>query len=225
MRVGWLVLATLCLLPGIGLAGTVWTPGGSHAVPVVSLKEARFHAVIRQQYDYSCGAAALATLLTYHYDDVVAEATVFDSMLTQANRAVVEQQGFSMLDMKNFLEARGYPADGFRADLDALAENGIPAIALINVNGYRHFVVVKGVTDDEVLIGDPALGVRVYGRSTFQEIWNGLLFVILDKANIAGKSFNDAATWRVRTRAPFGLALQQPGLSGFTLSLPRSGDY
>ncbi|RYF14189.1 MAG: peptidase C39, partial [Oxalobacteraceae bacterium] len=37
--------------------------------PVTSLIGRRFETVVRQQYDFSCGSAALATLLRYHYDD------------------------------------------------------------------------------------------------------------------------------------------------------------
>ena len=51
-------------------AGSVDLPfqiGGAFSVPAVSIKEARFSAMVRQQYDFSCGSAALSTLLTYHY--------------------------------------------------------------------------------------------------------------------------------------------------------------
>ncbi|MDV7389798.1 hypothetical protein RZS08_00535, partial [Arthrospira platensis SPKY1] len=41
--------------------------GGAVSVPTVSLKGARFIATLRQQYDFSCGSAAVATLLTHHY--------------------------------------------------------------------------------------------------------------------------------------------------------------
>lgn len=220
----WLA-ALLLSAPGPLVAGMVWTPGGGHAVSVVSLKEARFHRVTRQQHDYSCGAASVATLLTYHYDDPVSEADVVNGMLAGADRAVVEQQGFSMLDMKRFLQDRGYPAEGFRAGLDALQASAVPTIALVEVDGYRHFVVVQGLSEHEVLVGDPALGIRVYQRREFDEIWNGLFLVIMDHIELARGSFNDPTTWRVLTRPPLGTALQQPGLGGFTLSLPRSGDF
>lgn len=61
-------------------AGTV-APGGMGyvRVDVTSIKEARFKDVIKQQFDFSCGSAALATLLTYHYDFAVTEMEIFDS--------------------------------------------------------------------------------------------------------------------------------------------------
>ena len=58
--------------------------------------------------------------------------------------------------MKRYLAAHGFEADGFEQPLDKLDEARVPAIVLINENGYHHFVVVKGVQADRVLIGDPA---------------------------------------------------------------------
>src|SRR3546814_20011104 len=54
--------------------------GGSFSVPVMSLKEKRWTTVVRQQYDFSCGSAAVATLLTYHYETHLAEAVVVEEI-------------------------------------------------------------------------------------------------------------------------------------------------
>ena len=40
--------------------------GASYSAPGVSMKEQRFQKTLHQQYDFSCGSAALATLLTHH---------------------------------------------------------------------------------------------------------------------------------------------------------------
>jgi predicted double-glycine peptidase len=45
-------------------------------VPVTTYKEMHFRRVVRQAYDFSCGSAALATLLTYHYGRSLAEDVV-----------------------------------------------------------------------------------------------------------------------------------------------------
>lgn len=223
----WLCLACLLVVATPLSAGTVWISGAATtlAVDLVNMRDARFHGVVRQAYDFSCGAASVATLLTYHYDDSIDERTALDGMLEHADAERVQTEGFSMLDMKHFLAERGLNADGFRAGLDALAGTGIPAIALITTNGYRHFVVIQGVSPDEVLVGDPALGVRVYSRAEFKRIWNGLLFLVRDNVEQASETFNRTEQWAVRTRIPYGIALQRPTLEGFTLSLPRAGDY
>src|SRR5690606_38844520 len=125
-------------------AGNVTLPGigGNLEVPVVSYKESRFQTVLKQQHDFSCGSAALASLLTFHYGDQVSEQDVFQAMYESGDQERIRQQGFTLLDMKKFLETRGYKADGFRIPLGPLAAKaGVPAIALINPKGYRHFVI------------------------------------------------------------------------------------
>lgn len=206
---------------GVPLAGIA----AGISVPVTSLRELRFHRVVRQQYDFSCGAAAVATLLRYYYDDPVDERTVFDAMLADADAEVVREQGFSLLDMKHYLDARGYPSDGYRVGLDALLATGIPAIALIDTDGYRHFVVIKGVTAAEVLVGDPALGLQVHRRGDFEAMWNGLLFLVRERMDDAREHFNAAELWAVRSPPPWEQALQLRGLDSLLLNLPRAGDF
>src|SRR5580692_10874424 len=112
---------------------------------VTSLKEARFKGTVRQQYDFSCGSAAVATLLTYQYGYPTNEATAFQQMYVNGDQPKIRREGFSLLDMKRFLGAHGFDADGFEAPLDKLEESHLSAIVLITENGYHHFVVIKGI--------------------------------------------------------------------------------
>ncbi len=199
--------------------------GGVFNVPVVSIREARFKNVVRQRYDFSCGSAAVATLLTYHYGRPTTEEEVFRTMFTQGDQDKIRTEGFSLLDMKDYLAGRDMRANGYRVGLEKLAENGIPAVVLINTNGYLHFVVVKGIDVDNVLVADPAQGNKIIARSAFEEMSNGILFVILDESESAQKSFNVADEWLVRTKAPLGTALMRSGLAEFGLTLPGRNEF
>jgi len=213
------LLASLAVPAG---AGTVEVPvilGGPAHLKVTSLKEARFQTVIKQQFDFSCGSAALATLLTYHYEHPVDEMTVFTAMYERGDQARIRRSGFSLLDMKIYLESHGFKADGFELDLDRLRKAGVPAIVLINTNGYRHFVLIKGIEGDEVVVGDPALGVRIIERRRFEAMWNGVAFVVRSSATMGRKYFNQDKDWMVRAKAPFGSALSRQSLSNFTVHL------
>lgn len=182
--------------------------GGQLTIPTVSLKSARFVSTLRQQYDFSCGSAAVATLLTHHYDYKVNEAQVFQVMFEQGDRDKIRREGFSMLDMKRYLDRLGLRADGIQASLDQLAAAGVPAIALIRENGYAHFVVVKGLRTDKVLLGDPALGTRAMPRSRFEQIWiNGILLVARNRVDLA--RFNEESDWRILPRAPLARGLDR----------------
>lgn len=199
--------------------------GGNLAVTVTSQKEARFKTILKQQYDFSCGSASLATLLTYHYADPVSEEEIFTSMYTAGDKDKIRKDGFSLLDIKNYLHGRGYQSDGFKTSLDKLEEIHIPAIVLINQKGYLHFVVIKGVTATEVLLGDPSNGVRRMDRTEFESMWGGLLFLIRNKVEVAKQHFNQEEEWDINPRPPMHLALERRELSNITFMLPGKNDF
>lgn len=218
----------LSMSPLYATAGSVWLPEvtGISNVPAKSLRESRYSQVVRQQYDFSCGSAAVATLLTYHYDRATKEQDAFGAMYDAGDKEKIATAGFSLLDMKLYLESIGYQADGYEATLDTLAGAGVPAIALINYRGYRHFVVVKGIRDDEVLVGDPALGLKLMSRRQFESLWdNGVLFIIKNRPQIGQKHFNLPSEWSSLARAPLGAALGSDSLAQLTVTLPRIGDF
>ncbi len=211
-----------------GNGGAVAIPGavGSIGVPVADLQSMRFRSVVRQRYDFSCGSAALATLLTYHYGLPTTEKETFSHMYELGDPQRIQAQGFSLLDMKRYLDSRGIPSDGFRIPLAALEELGVPAIALVEIDGYRHFVVIKGVDDGRVLVGDPALGLKTYGKREFETLrTNDILFLIRDRVDTARERFNPPAAWTAVTPPPFDTALERESLAGFLLTLPRPSDW
>lgn len=150
----------------------------------------RFERIVRQNYDLSCGAAALATVLTHYYGRDVTEADVIEGILnasTEEQRASIAQEGFSMLELKLFAELEGFVAGGFRMETaDQLAALRVPAIGLINSRGYAHFVVIKGVEGDDVLIADPAFGNGRRPLDTFANEWNGVILVVVDPSGQLG---------------------------------------
>ncbi|RNC66678.1 MAG: peptidase C39 [Desulfuromonadales bacterium] len=199
--------------------------GGDFIVKVKSIKELRFRNVVKQLSDFSCGSAALATLLTYHYEDAVSEQDVFNEMFDAGNQDRIQREGFSLLDIKNYLVRRGYQADGYKTKLDKLTGIGLPAIVLINHNGYRHFVVVKGVNEKEVLLGDPALGARTISRAEFEPMWNGILFLVRNKKDVAKNYFNSSGEWQVHAKAPVGVVMNSMDLARVTFLLPGRYDF
>lgn len=189
-------------------------------MPVTSLIGRRFVTVVRQQYDFSCGSAALATLLRYHYDDPQTEQSVFLGMFRDGNRAQIQRLGFSLLDMKRYLAARGVAADGYRVTIAQIEKARVPGIALINFSGYKHFVVVKGVSADTVLLGDPSLGLRRESRTTFAKQWNGVFFVVNGRSDVAMRHFNGPADIALAPGARFNWAAAPLSLSGLELTRP-----
>ncbi len=211
------------LLPVCALAGNVdvagVTDGGNYRMRVVTLKEARFRDTIHQQYDFSCGSAAVATLLTYQYGFPVSEQRAFAAMFAHGNRAKISKDGFSLLDIKRFLGAFGFEADGFVVPLETLKQERLPAIVLIDEGGYHHFVVIKGMLGGRVLIGDPAKGTRSMPQTEFERLWkNHLVFLIHNRRNLA--IFNSREDWRAAPVAMLGAGLNRNGL--YNIVMPKN---
>lgn len=185
-------------------------PGTMFQVDIGTVLDRRFYSVVRQQYDFSCGSAALATLLHYHYGVPANEEMTFNGMWEKGDQAAIRQKGFSLLDMKRYLESVGLKTEGYRVTLDQVAKTQIPGIALIVSKGYRHFVVIKGVSDQNVLVGDPARGLLRVPRDEFQKQWDGLYFVITDHPDTGRASFNRSAQWVSVGRAPTGDNFTRP---------------
>ena len=144
--------------------------------PVKSLLELRHHDVIIQSWDLSCGAAALATLLKYEWGTPVTEKQVANGLMARReyieNPTLVQiREGFSLLDLKRYVEAHGFKGEGLgQLDFNDLIENA-PIMVPVNALGYNHFVIFRGVMRDRVLLADPAWGNRTMTTDKFQRMW------------------------------------------------------
>ena len=165
----WIVLTAIALLiPKAGLAQA--------APPVRSLWEFRQQNVVLQKFDLSCGAAALATILRFQQGENLTERDVALGLVSRdvyiANPRLIRlRQGFSLLDMKRYVDRLGYDGQAFGSvtykDLLSLA----PAIVPVRFFGYNHFVVFRGSLGHNVLLGDPAFGNRTMSRQRFLASW------------------------------------------------------
>jgi len=155
-------------------------------VPLQSFKALRDAHLIRQGFDYSCGAAALATLLTYGLQDPITEREVLLEVLTALSKdeeALRKKEGLSLLDLQKVALARGHNAQGFRMTPEFLPKLGGPVIVFIRPRGYDHFAVLKGVRGDQAYVADPSRGNLRMGIGEFLRMWidekgKGILFVV-----------------------------------------------
>lgn len=178
-----LLLASLCTM--LAQAGEVRfqgvLPNGALYVGhVESMHEARFRNMVRQHTDYSCGAAALATILRYAYHVDVDETAVIEGMLGVSDAELVRQRGFSLLDIKHYVESLGMRGRGYRISEQRLRSLRVPGLVLMDVSGFRHFVVLKQVRDDTVELADPMLGNRSLAVADFIAAWpSHAVFVVI----------------------------------------------
>jgi predicted double-glycine peptidase len=172
----------------------VWSAGAACAdLPeprITSLKAIRDAGVVKQQHDYSCGSASLATLLTYGLDDRVDEEALLRSLIGSMSAgeiAVLQQKGLSLQHLQQLAQLRGYKAQGFRLHHEELARVSRPVIVFIRPGGYRHFAVLKGLRGDRVYLADPSLGNVRMPLYRFLDMWadesgRGVVFAV-DRAD------------------------------------------
>lgn len=188
-----LLLAGSIGLPGLAMAQTAFDATRIGSAPVVkkikTFRDMRYRDMMQQHYDFSCGSAALATLLNYGYGMNITETGLIEKMLVGADPKEVVKNGFSMLDMKRYVESIGMRGHGYRIKPDALYQLQMPVIALMEVRGYRHFVLVKGASAGRVFIADPALGHRVVYEKDFVKGWNGVVLAVVGDKPILADSF------------------------------------
>ncbi|MHB1059577.1 MAG: C39 family peptidase [Rhodanobacter sp.] len=201
------VLVGLCAMGGKAHAGDVSfagvLPNGAlYSGPVESMQEGRYRNMVRQHTDYSCGAAALATILRYAYHLNVDETQVIQGMMGVADTELVKQRGFSMLDVKHYVESLGMRGRGYRVDEARLRTLRVPGLVLMDVRGFRHFVVLKQVRGDTVELADPMLGNRQMALAEFIKAWpSRAVFVVI------GNDFDRNTALLQPTRQPSARAL------------------
>jgi hypothetical protein len=179
------VCLAVLLAADLALAGIVQMGTGPHGTvfrkSVKSLKELRYEGIVRQKMDFSCGSAALATILKYFYGRDITEEEIVEEILKHSDREKVMAKGFSLLDLKRYADSKGFKAEGYKVGLEQLPKIKIPTIVLVDVNGYEHFVVLKGVRRQRVFLADPMYGKRVVSLREFSESWNEIVFAVFGK--------------------------------------------
>jgi hypothetical protein len=153
---------------------------------VSSLVALRDAGVVKQRFDYSCGSAALATLLTYGLNDPVDELTLLRAVLEPLSAdelIALQKKGLSLLELQRLAQKRGHKAQGFRLHASQLAKISRPVIVFIKPGGYEHFAVLKGVRGDRAYLADPSLGNVRMPLYRFFDMWadesgRGVIFAV-----------------------------------------------
>lgn len=161
---------------------------GTKAVPVTlhhnlkSRTEFSEAHIVKQQFDYSCGSAALATLLNYYLGEKLTERQIIGGLVEYGDKKQIEKlRAFSLLDMKRFVEKLGYHGTGYKADIADLKVLGKPCIVPVEIFGYQHFCVFRGIVQDHVFLADPYMGDVSYPVKQFSKMWQrNVAFVVTD---------------------------------------------
>ena len=122
-----------------------------------SWREIKVQNVVMQGADYSCGAAALATVLRYFWQDNVSETKILDTIMDFLTKAEIKDRmdnGLSIDDLRRAAVELNYLAEVGTITFAELTQSKVPLLVAINANGYNHFVVVRGVFGNNVYLAD-----------------------------------------------------------------------
>ncbi len=141
--------------------------------------------VVKQEFDYSCGSAALATLLNFYLGEKLTEQQVIQGLMQYGDAdKIQERRAFSLLDMKRFVEVLGYTGVGYKAELDDIRSLKKPGIIPIELAGYKHFVVFRGIYGNHIFFADPFRGNTSFTLETFREIWSQNIVFVISTENV-----------------------------------------
>lgn len=136
----------------------------------------RWGGVTEQQLDNSCGLASLRTIMYFHFGDEISERGLFEKYIsTQSTEKLMlaMQQGLSFLELEDLLHMYGYQTRRSMFTLAELREvvTFAPVLVYLEVNDFRHFAVIRGMSDTEVLLADSSRGNVRYSLNAFLQEW------------------------------------------------------
>lgn len=169
MRWFGVVLWLLLLVPDGASGAPIWLENGAirGAAPMMTWKQLRDKGVEKQDRDFSCGAASLATLLRGYYGIAATEDEVLGYLQTQDGATSL----FELVNAAN--EGWSIAAQGVALDFEGLRRLQRPTLVYLEVQGQGHFSIVRGIdADGAVWLADSSWGNRLLSRRQFSALWD-----------------------------------------------------
>lgn len=126
--------------------------------------------IIRQRDFKDCGVCSLASIIEYYGGYVSLEKLRLDTKATN--------EGTTALNIIEASKKYGFDAMGIKVANLTSDKVSLPAIAhMQGKNGLNHYVVIYKITNDKVILMDPAKGKVVKSKDDFYEEWSHILLI------------------------------------------------
>ncbi|WP_029908191.1 peptidase domain-containing ABC transporter [Caulobacter sp. UNC358MFTsu5.1] len=119
-----------------------------------------------------CGLACMAMIAAYHGHEI--------DLNGLRQRFSISLAGATLRNLMSLADQLAFESRPLRIGVDALAKVRTPAILHWDLN---HFVVLKAVERDRVVIHDPARGVRTLSREDVSNHFTGVVLEVVPKAD------------------------------------------
>ena len=126
--------------------------------------------IVLQEGNKDCGAASLLSIIRYYGGDISIERLID---MTNTTKEGTNFYNISLAASSLGLESRAYKVD----DIEKIKNIPAPYIVQLKNKNYTHFVVVYKISNDKVLVMDPAIGKSTKDLFDFNEIWTGYLMI------------------------------------------------
>ncbi len=137
---------------------------------VKSYQEIKNEKVIRQNYEESCGAASLATLINILDDSNLTELDLLKAMSGQQ----LYTDMVSFADLNDAVKKLGFQSKSYKIDRKIL-ENIISVPILVKIEDdprFPHFVVIINHKGNYLQILDPSYGEYISSKREFYSVWD-----------------------------------------------------
>ena len=158
------------LLQGITIVAFLFTATFTNAEFIVqSYQTIKNKRVVRQNYEESCGASSLATLLNILDNRNLTEVEVLRVMNEKINTDMV-----SFTELKIALQKLGFVANSYALNRETLDKlTNIPLLVKIEDDPrFPHFVVIINHKGNYLQILDPSYGEYISSKKEFYSIWD-----------------------------------------------------
>ncbi|EAJ1957376.1 peptidase C39 [Campylobacter upsaliensis] len=137
---------------------------------VKSYQEIKNEKVIRQNYEESCGAASLATLINILDDSNLTELDLLKAMSGQQ----LYTNMVSFADLNDAVKKLGFQSKSYKIDRKIL-ESIISVPILVKIEDdprFPHFVVIINHKGNYLQIFDPSYGEYISSKREFYSVWD-----------------------------------------------------
>ncbi len=133
---------------------------------VKSFYEERNKNLVRQKYEASCGASAVATLLNMSELKKLDENDILKLIEGKTDM-------LSFLELQDILTKLSYKSKAYKLNRTIFEKLSLPIIVKVeNDPKFPHFVVVWNTKGDFVQVYDPSFGFYLSLKSIFYSLWD-----------------------------------------------------
>lgn len=132
-----------------------------------SYRNIRYQGVVGQTSYYTCGPAAVATLLRYYYGINTSETEILElshQAIKESGKNPEDGKGINAFALQKALTSKGLLSRGIKippANLsDYFNRGGVPLILHVTIP-QLHYVLAVGMIGDWVIIADPSWGRKI----------------------------------------------------------------